>query len=626
MSADLQHLHSQISDLGSQQPFAVHWQIRTLGSSASGRRTSASIGQGEHNQLASFSTRKVSVLLACLALVHRGDLDLDQRLIVTEEMKDGVQAGIMRNVSSGVELSLEDHLRQMMISSDNICTQLVFEAIAEVTGDALQWVNDYCSWAGMLATLHREIFPRSGDLKWHHSIDHMTVTTPDDQARLLSLLGEAAANHGVADSLYLSPSLCRFAVGLMRQIHTPLLGANASTLKFAEKNGRGLRSLSQVGLALAPEGAAVAAVAVFAEQIPTELPSGRPGRLAAYELFGRIGRAVEQWHLEQSHPSLEPRVDHTTQPTPEESPAFCWTTLTPGTTPRQQTNAPTTLHPLSGVGKLLAALAIAGTETEDPHLLETPVMITAEDRSAAAVGPLRTHTGELTLRLADAMALVIATSDAAASVALRRALKHRQYDLVEAVRSLIESLSQTAPMLEQTVVTAEEEAQGATGDLLIGQSSPQDLVRLLTALAQAGGLTLPTSPDAQEEQGSAAGISRTAAERVLGWMAGVFEPTGLAYGLPGYGPNRVPQWSVSGLELRSSGSAEGWSSVLITRQQGVGPGVGVTVAAAHFSGDTGSAQCLSQRPAETLGELGLAAYRALPGADRLARDGEDLAG
>jgi beta-lactamase class A len=610
MSADLQHLHSQISELSAQQPFAVHWQIRILESSASGRRTNASIGQGEYTQLASFSTRKVSLLLACLALVHRGELDLDQRLTITEEMKEGVQAGIMKNLAPGVELTLEDHLRQMMISSDNICTQLVFKAIAEVTGDALQWVNDYCSWVGMLATLHREIFPRSGDLEWHHSIEHMTVTTPNDQARLTGLLGEAASDHVVAESLYLSTSLCRFAVALMRQIHTPLLGANTSALEFAEKNGRGLRSLSQVGLALAPNGTAVAAVAVFAEQIPTELPSARPGRLAAYELFGRTGRAVEQWYLEQSHPPLESAVHFTTQATPERT-AFCWTTLAPGTTPQQQAHAPTTLHPLSGIGKLLAALAIAGTADEDPHLLEASVTITAEDRSAAAVGPLRTHTGELTLRLADAMALVIATSDAAASVALRRALKQRRYDLVAAARSLIESLSQTAPVLEQTVVTGEEESQGVPGDLLIGQSSPQDLVRLLTALAQAGRLTEPASSYAQEPPGPAVGISRAAAEHVLGWMAGVFEPTGLAYGLPGYGPRRVPQWSVSGLELRSPASTAGWSSVLITRQQGVGPGVGVAVAAAYLSRDTESEKRLTQRPAQRLGELGLAAYRAV---------------
>lgn len=625
--AGLSDLHSHVSELVAQQPFAVHWQIRAL-QGAAAPQTRASIGQGDAAQVASFSTRKVSLLLACLALVHRGDVDLDQRLLITEEMREGVQAGIMKNLAPGVELSLEDHLRQMMISSDNICTQLVFEAIAQATGDSLQWVNDYCSWIGMHATLHREIFPRSGDLAWHHSIHQMTVTTPRDQAWLLELLGRAAADDAVAAALHLSPSLCRFAVTLMRQIHTPLLGALTTAVGFAEKNGRGLRSLSQVGLALDPQDTAVAAVAVFAEQIPTELPTGRPGRLAVYELFAGIGRAVEQWHMRQrptqhSSPSLAPQRSENLETTHGETThgetthgpiPHCWKVLAPSTPPQGE-EAPATAHPLSGAGKLLAALAIAEAGAEDPVLLRDPVTITAEDRRAAAVGPLRTHTGELTLCLADALALVIATSDASAALALRRTLKRRRMDLPAAAEEVIGRVSQSLQTLERTVITAEEDVHDATGDLLTGRSSPGDLVTLLTALAQAGGLQNPAASSAPHPpQRPATGISHTAAEQVLGWMAGVFEPTGLAYGLPGYGPRRVPQWSVSGLELRATPAVRGWTSVLITRQDPVGAGTSLAVAAAHLPHLSAAGQNSTLSPAQRLGALGLGVYRALPGA------------
>src|SRR5699024_6419610 len=95
------------------------------------------------------------------------------------------------------------------------------------------------------------------------------------------------------------------------QIYTPLLGAEllsaeTHTLGFAEKNGRGLRSLSQVGLATAADNAPVAAVAVYAENLPTELPDGTPGRLAAYQFFAEVGRAVQRWH---TSPTNQPDDD-----------------------------------------------------------------------------------------------------------------------------------------------------------------------------------------------------------------------------------------------------------------------------------------------------------------------------
>lgn len=584
----------------------MHWQIRSLDLKGSRQEQPIRVGEGEHTQLASFSTRKVSLLMSCLALVHRGDLALNQRLVITESLKDGVRAGIMKDLAPGVELSLEDHLRQMMITSDNICTQLIFEAIAQATGNALQWVNDYCSWVGLKATIHREVFPRSGDLDWHHGIEHMTVTTPADQATLLELLGRATWDAGVADSLCLSRELCRFAITLMRTIYTPLLGASTSTVSFAEKNGRGLRSLSQIGLALDPDGTPGAAVAVFAEQIPTQLPCGRPGRLAAYELFSSIGQFVEHWYLQ-----APPRITERAQPAPELT-TFVTTSLAQGTTTPQHTHAPTTNHPLAGVGKLFAALTIAESAVEDPQLLKAPVTITGEHRRQAEVGPLRTHTGDLTLCVGDAVGLIIGTCDAAAALGLRASLEQRNFDLLAKARSLVERLSHSAPALNQTVIAGYEDPQNATGDLLEGVTSPQDLVRLLAALAEAGGLTgSEASASSSRAQASpVTGIRHAPAHRVLGWMAQVFEPAGLAYGLPGFGPKRVSQWSVSGLELRSDTAGQGWASVLITRPDGAESDTELAVAAAFLAGGAEAEPARGLVFPQAFGDLGLAAYRA----------------
>ncbi|GAA1661379.1 serine hydrolase [Citricoccus zhacaiensis] len=319
------------------QPFAVSWCVVPIGGAVptGGAVATQSLGAGAlpiaggvhaigdraDTVVPSFSTRKVSILCAVLALARAGRLDLGQRHTITEAHRDGVQAGIMRTLSAGLELTLADCLTQMMCTSDNICTQLVFEAIGAAVGGgaadgeaareaargvagvaaeraALQYVNDYCAWAGMRSTLHREVFPRTGGLAWHHPIDGLTVTTAADQAHLLALIGSGAGEGSAAVSaarIQLRPEDCRRIIGLMQGIYTPRLGAATTRISFAEKNGRGLRSLSQVGLALDAHGAPLAAVAVYAETIPTALPDGVPGRNAVFTAFAEVGRAIEDW-------------------------------------------------------------------------------------------------------------------------------------------------------------------------------------------------------------------------------------------------------------------------------------------------------------------------------------------
>lgn len=295
-------------------PFALHYAVERVTPAAGTAGVTepvpmpgaeggpARATRGADVVLPSFSTRKVSILCATLALARSGRLDLEQRLTVTAAHREGVQAGILRSLAPGIELTLHDCLVQMMCTSDNICTQLVFEAIGaavqDLPQDALQFVNDYCAWAGMRSTVHREVFPRTGGLEWHHPIDGLTVTTAADQARLLVLLGRGAGGPGALEAaarLQLTPADCRRAIELMRGIHTPRLGAATTRITFAEKNGRGLRSLSQVGLALGAGGEPLAAVAVYAETVPTALPDGVPGRNAVFAAFAEIGRAVEDW-------------------------------------------------------------------------------------------------------------------------------------------------------------------------------------------------------------------------------------------------------------------------------------------------------------------------------------------
>lgn len=294
-------LERRLAALADAAPFALYYQVRPLVPAPGG---TPRISRGADVVVPSFSTRKVGVLCATLALARAGRLSLDERVTVTEELKDGVQAGVLRNLAAGIELSLRDCLVQMMATSDNICTQLVFSALGAAVDPvlpgtaaedaALQYVNDYCAWAGMRATWHRETFPRTGELTWSHPLDTMTVTTAVDQCHLLARLARGTTDEDAAGRLQLTGEDCRYAVELMRGIYTPRLGAATDRVRFAEKNGRGLRSLSQVGIALdARQATPLAAVAVYAETIPTRLPDGLPGRTAVFEAFAAVGLAVQ---------------------------------------------------------------------------------------------------------------------------------------------------------------------------------------------------------------------------------------------------------------------------------------------------------------------------------------------
>ena len=526
MTRNLTALQHRIQQLTDGYPFAVHWQVRDVA-------TGEHIGHEDRHILGSFSTRKVSVLLACLALVREGKLSLDDTFVITEELKDGVQAGIMRNLSAGIGLSLRDHLAQMMITSDNICTQLVFQAIEQATGNSLQWVNDYCAQVGMYDTLHREVFPRSGDLSWHHSIEGMTVTSAHDQALLLERLARGCQDDDAALALGLSPELARFAVELMSHIFTPLLGAHLTKGRYAEKNGRGIRGLSQVGLLLNEHDVPVASVAVFAESIPVQLLDRVPGRNLAREMFTDFGQLVEAFYLGGS---FEPVARPEAVP-PDYWEQECGELLCDVEDGRSVNES--MVFTFSGIGKLFLAYTLNDLARQHPAFLDETLQITAHHRALADTGTLRHLTGDVQVSLDDAVRLMIGSGDGAAARAILDHLEAAGIDILEHSR-------QSVAHLESTTITGLEDRSAGEG--LLGTTTGADVRALLRDIIDANG-------------------------KVLEWMSTTFEPAGLASALPGYGPHTAEHWTVSdwsGMEnLRPD---EGRTSVLILQcPRGKGP-------------------------------------------------------
>ncbi|MGH3096157.1 MAG: serine hydrolase [Streptosporangiales bacterium] len=264
-------------------PFEVRWCLRDLRSGQTWDRLGSVSGW-------SASTRKVSVLMAALSLASRGVLDLDQPVTYTAELKEGVRSGTFRYMTPGFSFPLRDALGQMMVTSDNVCTALVFGALGGSPEESVQAVNDYCQSIGLRDTVHRHIFPDTSLIPWYHSNEVMTTTTAADQARLLSRIVDGAREPRSAAELACSAELCAYALTLMSREHdeqmTRLLPARTHG---ATKGGRGIRGRSHVGVIYA-DGTPRFALAVFTDWVPVTLLDGTPGTVHALSAISTLAR------------------------------------------------------------------------------------------------------------------------------------------------------------------------------------------------------------------------------------------------------------------------------------------------------------------------------------------------
>lgn len=274
-----------------EHPYETRWHLRCL---VTGREW----GRGAKEVGASASTRKVSVMMAALAHCRRVGVSLDSPVTYTEELSAGVHSGTFRYMSPGMVFPLRDAIGQMIITSDNVCTRLVFNALGRTEAEAIQAVNDYCRNVGMTRTVHRHVFPDPTTLDWYHTDEGVTTTSPEDQTYLLTLLASGAEDRREAARIGLTQELCRFGTDLMRREYgkgmAALLPAGA---EFGAKGGRGVRSRSHVGIGFL-HGKAKYALAVYADWLPVTLLSGEPGYVSGLRTIARLNRIAYDYLVE----------------------------------------------------------------------------------------------------------------------------------------------------------------------------------------------------------------------------------------------------------------------------------------------------------------------------------------
>lgn len=261
------------------QPFTTTWTLRVPADGGQASRDGAKV-------VPSASTRKTSILMHALSRVAAGKLDLAETCTVEARLQKDVASGTYQHMTPGTQLPLRDAVVNMIITSDNVGTQLVLERLDR---DAL---NAWCARIGMVGTAHRANIPPAG-LAWDHPMDRTATTTSDDQVRLLDLILRGAEGDAEATGLMGVPQdLCRLGLDILswqrlRNLIPSLLPANT---RVAHKTGRDARGRSDAGIVFR-DGRPLFILAAYCDRVPETMPDGLPGFASAYATVGQLARA-----------------------------------------------------------------------------------------------------------------------------------------------------------------------------------------------------------------------------------------------------------------------------------------------------------------------------------------------
>jgi len=265
----------RLNELCDAVPFPTSWALEDLAAGARADR----LGD---TPVPSASTRKISIMMAALAVVHAGKLALDQRVTIEARYQDN-DSGTFQHLTPGFWITLRDALVMMIIVSDNTCTGTVVDLVG------LDTIQRYCESIGMTGTTHRfGIPPRVGR---DHTLEQVTTTTPNDQRLLLGLILRGSDDAAAAARLGCTPQLCRLGLDILswQKLKTRLPSLLPLGTKVAHKTGTGARGYMDAGI-IFRDGRPLCILTAYTEHVPEALADGTPGFAAAAQLIGRMAR------------------------------------------------------------------------------------------------------------------------------------------------------------------------------------------------------------------------------------------------------------------------------------------------------------------------------------------------
>jgi beta-lactamase class A len=249
---------------------------------------SLSIRGGE--TFSSASLIKVAVLIALLDEVQKGTMRLDEPLSMLARDRVG-GSGVLQHLHPGLQLTVEDAARLMIIISDNTATNLLLEKL-----------NIRTVWTKMEALglphtkIHSKSFNRASSVAMDSSVKYgLGVTTPDETVELFARLHAGTA---------VSPRLDSVALAILRENDdwnklTRWLPAGA---RAAHKSGDVDQARNDCGILYGPD-APVALCVMTRENQDRSYATDNPANL----LIARIGAEVYRHYNPSAPPPAIPR-------------------------------------------------------------------------------------------------------------------------------------------------------------------------------------------------------------------------------------------------------------------------------------------------------------------------------
>jgi beta-lactamase class A len=154
--------------------------------SLAGKGESFSINQTEMFPTASII--KVPLLMEYYRKVEAGELDPNEKIILSENDICG-GSGVLQHLTPGVTaLTLEDYATLMMVISDNVATNIMFNKAGN------QDVNRLLVELGLPGTMLRR------KMQAFRDIESENITTPEDMTKLLAILYKGEVSEFVSRS------------------------------------------------------------------------------------------------------------------------------------------------------------------------------------------------------------------------------------------------------------------------------------------------------------------------------------------------------------------------------------------------------------------------------------------
>ena len=222
-------------------------------------RTGATLSVDAEAKVRTASTIKLPILCALEALVAKGDVRWDERIVLRDAAKVS-GSGVLHELADGTALTMRDLARLMIVVSDNTATNLILDRI---TADA---VNAWLDTVGLTATRSlRKIrgdgtdlvaasgWSAAGKLPGNERYG-IGVSTSREMVRLLEMLHEGTVVSPAASLSVLET--------LERQQFKDGIGRRAGDRRVQSKSGARDALRSDVGIIYTPGGPIAMAITV----------------------------------------------------------------------------------------------------------------------------------------------------------------------------------------------------------------------------------------------------------------------------------------------------------------------------------------------------------------------------